>query len=258
MGRLVRSGKRGLADASPMLMSELADVLADCVATSASAEAQACRDRFFSWKVVGIPKRCEAAVRPIAIAIALMRAFHRALLRSFPALPSDQYCGAPGASAASACMAWLNTPAHGGTEFDLRKAFDSVVHRLAVCAGSHAGLPSCMLQYFRTFVWSAPRFCVVHGQPPASPVLGCCGLPAGDPCSPHFLAFLLAPWGLLMRLHAGVTPYLYMDDRSLLTSGSMQSLNDAPSGSIHALSFANTAASVSSGPAPSRLSNTLA
>ena len=72
-----------------------------------------CQDRFLSWRVVGIPKRCEAAARPIAIASAVVRSWNRALLAQFPP-PEGQYCGSRGHSAVSATLAWLRPPASAG------------------------------------------------------------------------------------------------------------------------------------------------
>ena len=99
---------KGLIRACPWLLQELAELLDLCLANPSAASDAACRDRFFSWKVVGIPKRCEAAVRPIAIASSIVRAWSRSLLRHFPPLPEGQWCGM--ASTPSAILAWLNTP----------------------------------------------------------------------------------------------------------------------------------------------------
>ena len=57
-------------------------------------------------------------------------------------------------------------------------------------------------------LWPAPRHGVVHA------VTATCGISAGDPCSPHFLAFVLVPWTKLTPSFAGVKPFLYMDDRT--------------------------------------------
>ena len=73
----------GFARACPWLVQELADLLALCLANPSEASDAACRDRFFSWKVV------EAAVRPITIASSIVRAWSRSLLRHFSSLPED-------------------------------------------------------------------------------------------------------------------------------------------------------------------------
>ena len=56
---------------------------------------------------------------------------------------------------------------------------------------------------------------MVQAVPPPRVVEASSGLPAGDPCSPHFLACVLAPWTNLVEMLPGVKPFAYMDDRSL-------------------------------------------
>ena len=89
---------KGLAGYCPWLVEELADLLKSCIQASDEAVVASCQDRFFSWRVVGIPKRCEAAVRPIAISSAVVRAWNRALLAQFSPPPPGQFCGAQGLS----------------------------------------------------------------------------------------------------------------------------------------------------------------
>ena len=120
------------------------------------------------------------------------------------------------ASTPSAILAWLNTPCERGSEFDLRKAFDNVDHGIAYASGSSAGVPTRVLDVFRGVIWISPRFCVVQGGPPRHSVRASCGLPAGDPCSPHFLAYALRPWTCMMKAIPGIVPFLYMDDRSIV------------------------------------------
>ncbi|CAE7859390.1 hypothetical protein AK812_SmicGene28126 [Symbiodinium microadriaticum] len=168
---------KGLAGYCPWIVEELVDLLKSCIQASDEAVVASCQDRFFSWRVVGIPKRCEAAVRPIAISSAVVRAWNRALLAQFPPPPPGQFCGAQGQSAVSATLAWLQTPCVRGAELDLRKAFDSIAHEIAYLAGASAGLQRPVLDYMRRMVWSAPRHCVVHGEAPLLPVRASCGLP---------------------------------------------------------------------------------
>ena len=205
---------KGLGVSCPSLWDDLVCILNDCVALAAQGACVQCQDQF-SWRVVGIPKRCEAAVRPIAIASAIIRAYNRALLPQFPSMPADQYCGAPGRTAATATVAWLATKAYRGAELDLRKAFDSVDHVVASSAARTAGVPEAIIAYLARCVWSAPRHCVVHGEPPAEVIAATTGLPAGDPCSPRLLAFVLEPWSRIVTSFGGIQAFLFMDDRSL-------------------------------------------
>ena len=147
---------------------------------------------------------------------AALRAFNRALLLQFPALPPGQYCGVKGETAASATVAWLRTDAVRGAELDLRKAFDTVHHAVARAGALAAGVPAAIVEFLAHFVWPAPRYCVVHGAAPARPVCACTGLPAGDPCSPSLLAYVLAPWRSLVESCPGIRAFLFMDDRSLV------------------------------------------
>ena len=52
---------------------------------------------------------------------------------------------------------------------------------------------------------------MVHAVPPPRTIQASSGLPAGDPCSPHFLAYVLSPWMRLMDTTS--------DWRSTLVSG---------------------------------------
>ena len=54
-------------------------------------------------------------------------------------------------------------PCVRGAELDLRKAFHSVLHDVAFCAGASAGVARAVLDYMRRMVWSAPRHCIVYG-----------------------------------------------------------------------------------------------
>ena len=218
---------KGLAIACPWLVVELAELMHACMFLQDEAAIGACQDRFFSWRVVGIPKRCEAAARPIAIASAVVRSWNRALLAQFPPPPEGQYCGSPGHSAVSATLAWLRAPCVRGAELDLRKAFDSVLHDVAFCAGASAGVARAVLDYMRRMVWGAPRHCIVYGEAPQEVVRASCGLPAGDPCSPAFLSFVMGPWAKLAKAFPGVEAFLYMDDRSLVDNATPPSLNAA-------------------------------
>ncbi|CAE7249168.1 NRT2.1 [Symbiodinium sp. CCMP2592] len=167
------------------------------------------------------------ALRPIAVESAALRAFNRALLWQFPPLPQGQFCGVKGETAASATVAWLRTDAVRGAELDLRKAFDTVHHAVARAAALAAGVPAPIVEFLARFVWPAPRCCVVHGAAAARPVYACTGLPAGDPCSPSLLAYVLAPWRSLVESCPGIRAFLFMDDRSLVELVGRRASEDA-------------------------------
>ena len=97
---------KGLMRACPCLADDLVRIFVSLLKAPRSEPAQKCRSRFFSWRVVGIPKRCEAATRPIAIASTLVRAWNRAMLRGLPAVPDGQFCGVSGCSTIDATTAW--------------------------------------------------------------------------------------------------------------------------------------------------------
>ena len=54
-----------------------------------------------------------------------------------------------------------------------------------------------------------------RGSPPPRDVRPVRGLPQGDPASPLFLAYVLAPWTRLVSTVPGIVAHLYADDRSL-------------------------------------------
>ena len=89
-------------------------------------------------------------------------------------------------------------------------------HAVARAGALAAGVPAAIVEFLARFVWPAPRYCVVHGAAPARPVCACTGLPAGDPCSPSLLAYVLAPWRSLVESCPGIRAFLFMDDRSLV------------------------------------------
>ena len=68
----------------PQLIRELYEILCAAVvspeSTSRDAEAWSC---FFSWRLVGVPKRDADAVRPVAVGSVLLRAWQRSLLGMF-------------------------------------------------------------------------------------------------------------------------------------------------------------------------------
>ena len=124
------SDLKGLAIACPWLIVELAEVMHGCMLVQGEAAIVSCQDRFFSWRVVRIPKYCEAAVRPIAIARAVVGSWNRALLAQFPPPPEGQYwLSWPQRCVCNSCM--VACPGVRGAELDLRKAFDSVQHDVA-------------------------------------------------------------------------------------------------------------------------------
>ena len=192
----------------------------------AAAKAEHCQQQF-ALRVAGIPKRTEQALRPIAVESAALRAFNRALLLQFPPLPPGQYCGVKGETAASATVAWLRTDAVKGAELDLRRAFDTVHHAVARAGALAAGVPAPIVEFLAHFVWPAPRYCVVHGAAPSRPVHACTGLPAGDPCSPSLLAYVLAPWRLIVESCPEIRAFLFMDDRSIVDLGGRPDSEDA-------------------------------
>ena len=67
-----------------------------------------------------------------------------------------------------------------GAELDLRRAFDSVPHAIALLAGRSVGLSEIVLVYFCTLVWPAPRGCTVAGGPASRDVWPVRGLPQGS------------------------------------------------------------------------------
>ena len=208
---------RGLARACPNVFVELLQLLNLYLRSPASVRSDS--SSLFIWRVVGVPKpKDPGATRPIAIASALVRGFHRALLSLFPPLPARQWCGLSGSRTADAITDWLAQRAHKGAEFDLRRAFDSVAHIVSLLAGRSAGLNEESLIYFSELVWPAPRRCSVAGSPPPRDVWPLRGLPQGDPASPLFLAYVLAPWTRLVSTVPGVVAHLHADDRSLSQS----------------------------------------
>ena len=124
---------RGLALACPCLIRELADVLTACVASATGPDVTACRDRFFAWKVVGVPKLLSdpsASQAPCCVPGTVL-----CCAVSLPCQPTNTLVHpAPVQSP----LAWLGCvlPVTPRVELDLRKALDSVVHDLAVCAGA--------------------------------------------------------------------------------------------------------------------------
>ncbi|CAE7386236.1 ABCC2, partial [Symbiodinium necroappetens] len=201
---------KGLMRACPCLADDLVRIFVSLLKAPRSEPAQKCQSRFFSWRVVGIPKRCEAATRPIAIASTLVPAWNRAMLRGFPAVPDGQFCGVSGCSTIDATTAWLQTPCVRGPSSTCVRPSTALTTALLACAGAAAGVPEPVLEYFRHLVWSAPRACMVHAVPPPRVVEASSGLPAEDPCSPHFLAYVLAPWTKLMETLPGVKPFAYI------------------------------------------------
>ena len=93
---------KGLGAACPHLWDNLVSILNDCVALAAPGASVQCKDQF-SWRVVGVPKRCEAAVWPICQRS--RSGVQSGAVTQFPAMPADQYCGAPGRT--------LQQPLHG-------------------------------------------------------------------------------------------------------------------------------------------------
>ena len=143
-------------------------------------------------------------------------------LQQFPPVPPGQYAGVSGHSAVSATMDWLRTDAFQGAELDLRKAFDTVNHRIAHRGALAAGVPVRIVQYLSRYIWASPRFCVVQGVPPPHAVVPCTGLPAGDPCSPSVLAYVLGPWSRAVQDRPEIQAFLYVDDRTLVQTGEAQ------------------------------------
>ena len=78
---------KSLASAAPVLFDELLSIFYACAREAQTCPASAVPLQF-AWKVVGIPKRTEDALRPIAVASAAVRAYNRALLQQFPPAPS--------------------------------------------------------------------------------------------------------------------------------------------------------------------------
>ena len=203
---------KGLMRACPCLADDLVRIFVSLLKAPRSEPAQKCRSRFFSWRVVDI-RGCEVA--QLAIASNLVRAWNRAMLRGFPAVPDGQFCGVSGCSTVDATTAWLQTPCVRGPSSTCLRPSTALTTALLACAGAAAGVPEPVLEYFIDTWSDRPR--ALHGPRCASSqvVEASSGLPAGDPCSPHFLAYVLAPWTKLMETLPGVKPFAYMDDRSL-------------------------------------------
>ena len=218
---------RGLCTSCAWLVDDLVSLFNETLQHQSPEVLQACRDSVFAWRVVGIPKRTEAATRPIAVASSLVRAFNRAILKRCPEPPEGQQCGVSGQSAVTATLQWLAVRAQRGAELDLRRAFDTIDHRLAGCAASTYGVHPVVIRYLQQLVWCAPRSCVVGGEPPPRSIQATCGLPQGDPVSPLFLSFVLGPWFKIVCALPAISAFLYMDDRSLLDSGDRNSLEPA-------------------------------
>eukprot|EP00439_Symbiodinium_sp_Y106_P078483 s829_g17.t1 len=150
-------------------------------------------------QVVGVPKpKDPGSTRPIAMASALVRGFHLALLSQFPSLPSQQWCGLSGSRTADAIADWLALRAHRGAELDLRRAFDSVPHAVSLLAGRSVGFSEVVLAYFSKLVWPAPRRCSVA----AVLLLVMCGLFAAcHKATPP----VLCSWHTCLRLGLGLS-----------------------------------------------------
>ena len=95
-------------------------------------------------------------------------------------------------------------------------------HRIAHRGALAAGVPVRIVQYLSRYIWASPRFCVVQGVPPPHAVFPCTGLPAGDPCSPSVLAYVLGPWSRAVQDRHEIQAFLYVDDRTLIQTGEAQ------------------------------------
>eukprot|EP00439_Symbiodinium_sp_Y106_P054002 s1205_g7.t1 len=220
---------KGLSAACPWMIDELVRLFNEALDTENSEVLQACRDSVFASRVIGIPKKTEAATRPIAVASSLVRAFNRAILKRCPALPAGQHCGVPGQSTVTATLQWLAARAHGerNLTYVVLLTPSIIYHKLAGCAACTYGVHPTIVRYLQQLVWCAPRSCVVGGEPPQRVIRATCGLPQGDPCSPLFLSFVLGPWFQLVNALPSISAFLYMHDRSLLDSGHRNSLEPA-------------------------------
>ena len=103
---------KALVLSCPGLLRDLTQIFIALLKAPLSEPVQKCQSRFFSWRVVGIPKRCESAARPIAIASTIVRAWNRAMLRGFRAVPEGQYCGVSGCSALDATTELAANPVY--------------------------------------------------------------------------------------------------------------------------------------------------
>eukprot|EP00959_Pyramimonas_sp_CCMP1952_P052267 1092667-Pyramimonas_sp.AAC.1 len=79
----------------------------------------------FSWRVVGIPKKCGAS-RPIGVASVLLRSWLTACEEAFPSPQAAQYACKTESSVCQAVCSWLKAciTAQAGMERDLSKCYD--------------------------------------------------------------------------------------------------------------------------------------
>ena len=110
------------------------------------------------WRIAGIGKRDSDEARPIAVASVAVRAWHWAQLRFAPPLPARQFVGKRGVSVRAAVASWLAASGDAGSEADLRRAFDSVVHGVARVALEWLGVDDSSVG---TVIqgWVLARFC---------------------------------------------------------------------------------------------------
>lgn len=169
----------------------------------------------WGWRVAGIPKAGSAASRPISVASVWLRCWHRAMYRSFPAMPTAQWCGKRSVGVVDATADFLATLGDAGMEVDLSKAFDTLDYGLLDDAMTRANIPVAVRKELLR-AWAGPRFLHVDGEL-STPVRPTRGVPQGDPCCPAALALALAPWQAAHRR------WLYMDDRSFVVDAGSRS-----------------------------------
>ncbi len=98
---------------------------------------------------------------------------------------------------------------------DLRKAFDTVDHNIAVCKLSEYNLSPNVLLWFDNYLWGRSQVTKVNGEESeARDVV--CGVPQGSILGP--LIFILYINSLPTVLNY-TSPYLYADDTALVVTG---------------------------------------
>lgn len=198
-----------LATFAPALVNELHALLVRTMTATTQGMSPGLQAMVAPWRVVGVPKRDPTEARPIAIASVFLRAWHRSLADSLPALNPRQWSEA---GVARAFVDWMSYQGAAGAEIDLAKAFDMIQHDVAQNALAYGGTPQEVVAWLR-HTWSGPRYCHVRGAL-ADALWPMRGIPAGDPLSMRILGVVLEPWHRLVEMHhPALRTWAYADDR---------------------------------------------